>query len=94
VWRKHGVEWDEERCDLGRNCGVATVSSIFSAPFYPLVNRDHNSDSIVYIDHAWITRINVESILYFQTLYFSLSRISIHFQQFNRVVHIIFIGFL
>jgi hypothetical protein len=33
----------------------------FSAPFYPLLNRDHNSDSMVYIDRAWIARINVES---------------------------------
>jgi hypothetical protein len=33
----------------------------FSTPFYPLVNRDHNSDSIVYIDHAWIAQINVKS---------------------------------
>jgi hypothetical protein len=50
MWRKHGVE--RALNDLGRNCGVATVSSIVSFLFhtynyfvsmffYPLVNRDH-----------------------------------------------------
>jgi hypothetical protein len=66
VWCKHGVEWDEGRCDLGRNCGVTTVSSIVSMFFYQfhlLVNRDHNSDSIVYIGRTWIARINVERSL-------------------------------
>jgi hypothetical protein len=60
VWRKHGVEWDEWRCDLGRKSLFRLLFLCFSTPFYPLVNRDH-SDSIVYIDRAWIARINVES---------------------------------
>jgi hypothetical protein len=34
---------------------------MFFYPFLPLLNRDHNSDSMVYINCAWIARIKADS---------------------------------
>jgi hypothetical protein len=61
----------------------------FSAPFYSLINRDHNSDSMVYIDRAWIARINVESSslnIYFpDAIFFLIANINLSSTTINVV---------
>jgi hypothetical protein len=59
---ENGAERDEGRYDLGRNWSLKLFCFyVFLPLFYPLLYRDHNSDSMVYINRAWIARINVDS---------------------------------
>jgi hypothetical protein len=52
---------DEGRYGLGRNRGV--YNYFISMSLYPLLNRGHNSDSMVYINRAWIARIKEMVVL-------------------------------